>query len=174
VLADGTTATSHTFAVRDGFTRCVSILARDTVANSSLRNAIDDCVSAPLDERALTRSTGWTKVRDRGSYHGTLLRATRRGATLTFAKAAHNTVVLVVRRTPGSGKVAVYYGSHRLRVVDLAGRSARRVLVRAWAPLDGGTADRRTVTIRVVSRGKPVYIDGAVFSNKLIRHPSTR
>jgi hypothetical protein len=152
VLDPASTSTSRTIRVRDGHTRCVQVGARDTAGNAA--GLAVSCVAAPLDDRALHRSKGWTKVRDRGSFHHTLLRTTRRGATLGFTPAGFTDYSIVFRRTPGAGKVVLQSGAWHSKVINLAGSSARRVVVhvRGW--------HLKPARIRVVSHGKPVLIDG--------------
>jgi hypothetical protein len=116
------------------------------------------CVVTPVDDRVAKGGKGWHKLKGSRYYAATARRTTRRGATLTFRSAHLTELALVVAKGRHFGKVKVYLGKKRIGTVKLAARHrASRVVVpiRSWPTTVTGT-----LRIKVVSRGKPVVIDG--------------
>jgi hypothetical protein len=163
----GTTSKQRLLRVTPGTTRCYRVRATDTVDNIGAESA-DFCSMAPVDDRGLHRSKGWSKVRDAKSYRDTLLRSTRKGATLTFRAYPFNRLMLLVRQIPRGGKVEVLLGGRHVRTLSTAGRAKRMVALPANR--DSLRPQKSTLQIRVVSRGRPVLIDG-VFAGQFLPKP---
>jgi hypothetical protein len=162
-----TTSKQRLLRVTPGTTRCYRVRATDGVDNIGAESA-DFCSMAPVDDRGLHRSKGWSKVRDAKSYRDTLLRSTRKGATLTFRAYPFNRLTLLVRQIPRGGKVEVLLGGRHVRTLSTAGRAKRTVALPANR--DSLRPQKRTLQIRVVSRGRPVLIDG-VFAGQFLPKP---
>lgn len=112
----------------------------------------------PVDLGAPRR--GWTRVRSRGSLGGSLLLARERGSALQVRPGRYGELWLLAATGPRAGAVEVRTGRTWTRVSlrRPTGRAADRVRVRdAGAPLLRGP-----IRIRVVSRGRPVRLDGVL------------
>lgn len=112
----------------------------------------------PADDRALDRSRGWAARRAKGHFKNTYLRTSRQGSSLTATARGVRRIVLVADKGRGFGVVTVSLGRTTLRRVDLSSRRARSGVV---IPVKTFTTRRSgRVTVRVVSVGKVVRIDG--------------
>lgn len=112
----------------------------------------------PTDDRGLNRGTGWRARRAKGHLKNTYLQTSRQGATLTTRARRAKRVVLVADKGRGYGVVTVSMGRTTLKRVNLNSKRARsRVVIPVTT-----FPKRRTgrVTVRVVSAGKVVRIDG--------------
>ncbi len=158
------TATAATTAARNvpaGSTVCHSARARDVDGVQS-RWSGERCVRTPVDDRALARSTGWTKITGTAYYRGTGLRASRTGARLSLGGVRQwSGLYLVATTCPTCGVVRVTLGPYRSKRINLysATRVDRKVI--RVAPFNDDYAPTRvTVNVTVVSSGKKVVIDG--------------
>jgi hypothetical protein len=165
-----TTATRGRFTGSPGNTYCFDVRARDTDGNMSpwLNQVLPDdeewlyfneaaCTSIPLDDRSLARSAGWTALSASRFYRATALRTARTGATLTRTHVSGSQLRLVATTCPTCGKVKVYKGRQLWRTISLY--SPTRV-DRALIPVGSKSLWEATITIKVVSSGKKVIIDG--------------
>ena len=167
-----TTATRRKLAVQPGHTRCLGVRGVDAVGNTAAFNiyqwnGLGACVTAPLDERDLKRSKGWTKVWDRDSHDHTLLRTRTAGATLTFERYSLQRMLLLVKRVPHGGTVVVRLNGHSIGTIDTSGPMRRRTAYLAKKLLPSSGQKARTLTITVVSHGKPVLIDGVILADHI-------
>ncbi len=165
-----TDATHGRFRLQPGVTRCFSERAHDTAGQTSVwtdkqaGRAHRACITLPLDERSLARSTGWTALAGDQYYRSGALLATRRGSTLTLTGSPDQKVALVVTTCPRCGVVRLFSGKYPIKKVDLSSDARHdQVLIPVASRSDlYGTG---TFTIKVVSDGKKVLIDGlAVFN----------
>ena len=150
-------ATSAGFKASPGYTYCFSVRAHDAAGKVS-RWAHPACTAIPLDDRSLTRSAGWTALAGPGFYRSTALRSSSRGAKLTRTGPATTGIALLATTCPTCGTVKVYWNARLLRTVSLssATRIDRKLIpVVSWWVMHTGT-----LTIKVVSSGKKVIIDG--------------
>ena len=153
--------TQTTFVGRPGRAYCFSARARDIEGNAS-RWSAEACTSLPVDDRKLARRGTWREVHPRGAYKRTLSLSRRRGAALERGRVATRELALLVWRCPGCGTVDVFWNGSRLARVRLEAETrAPRTLV--WIA-SFERVRRGAVTLRVVSRGKPVKIDGLAAS----------
>ncbi|GAA4736903.1 hypothetical protein GCM10023350_21040 [Nocardioides endophyticus] len=162
-----TSRTQRALRVAPGSTRCFQARATDGVGNVGDESPVR-CTMAPVDDRGLHRSKGWSRVRDAKSYRNTLLRSTRKGATLTFRNYPFTSLMLLVRQVPRGGKVEVLLGGRRIRTLSTAGPAKR--MVPLPADRDSLRSQKRTLQLRVVSSGRPVLIDG-VFLGQFLPNP---
>lgn len=144
-----------------GWTYCVSVRGWDLARNYSAW-APYRCAATPVDDRSLAHSTGWTRYTSRAFSGGSALRSTRRGATLTRRGVQTRRIYLVASRCISCGSVGVYWNGALVRTVSLqskASGSTRRAVigVTTFAGVRSGT-----LTLRVLSSGRPVQIDGVV------------
>jgi hypothetical protein len=155
----GTTSTSKNFRVEPQRTYCFSARARDRAGNLG-RWGRSRCVATPIDDRAFAASPRWSRLEGRNAYRQTLTMTRSKGERLAVGRVTARQVSLVARTCPECGVVRVTYAGRDLGTLDLSSDSVQvpRVL---RLP---GVAKRLTgkVVIRVVSRGKPVAIDGIV------------
>ncbi len=139
-----------------GYTACFSVRARDARPNLSAWSA-ERCSVVPLDDRALTASAGWTRATSSAYFASTYSTTTRYGATLSRTRLQSTRLSLVATRCPTCGVVGVYLGSTLLAKVDLrAGTTVRKAVL----ALPRFTLRSTTVTVKVLSTGKTVQIDG--------------
>ncbi|MFI5713659.1 choice-of-anchor D domain-containing protein [Kribbella sp. NPDC051620] len=152
-----TTATSMTLAVAAGYEYCVSVRATDKFANVGGWSA-ERCFSRPLDDRSLTMATsGWARVSSSRFYLGTGTQTKASGAALTRTVQGKR-FFLIATRCSTCGSVAVYAGNRYLTTVNLAYPTTHYQVV-LGLPVQS-TLFNGTLTLRTVSTGKLVQIDG--------------
>jgi hypothetical protein len=155
-----TSATSATMTrPYQGWTKCFSTRSRDAAGNVSAWSSAR-CTAVPLDDRSLSASTGWTRTQTSGWFGGTSTVTSRYGAYLTRAGLQTKRLHLIALKCSTCGKVAVYVGGKRLTTVNLYAAKAIRATIAlpTFAYTDG------RVTIKVVTSGKKVRIDGLATS----------
>ncbi|NIK62284.1 choice-of-anchor D domain-containing protein [Kribbella shirazensis] len=152
-----TTATSMDLAVAAGYEYCVSVRAKDKLGNVGVWSA-DRCFSRPLDDRSLAMATtGWARGSSTKFYFGTDTQTTASGKALTRTVQGKR-FFLVATRCPSCGAVAVYAGSKYLTTVNLAYPTTHYQVV-LGLPVQS-TLFSGTLTIRTVTSGKMIQIDG--------------
>ena len=139
-----------------GRTYCFSTRARDLAGNLSTWSP-ERCTTVALDDRALKRSAGWTTGKGRGYVGETWTETTKQGASLTLSGTQVRRVAVFFRRCAGCGSVAVYVGGHYWKTVDTATKLTPGPW---WSILPAHALSTATVVLKVLSSGKPVYIDG--------------
>ncbi len=148
----------RSFRGRLGRTYCSDARARDNAWNES-RWGRDACTAIPLNDRQLRAGSAWRERSADDAYRGTFVKTKRRGAVLKLRGARFRTLALVATSCRRCGTVKVFRGSRRIAKVDLGGSpfERRRIIpLRHFRRVKGPTAIR----IKVVSRGKPVMIEG--------------
>lgn len=146
-LVAGFASGTHTFAVA----------ATDGAGNQDPTPATRT-FTAPRDDRAMTRSKGWSKRTGSGYLMDTYCTATSKGAKLTTKAAGVRTVALVVGKGKGYGTVKVMLGTKVLKKVSLASRKTKKRALVAIAAFP--TARSGKISVVVVSSGKKVVVDG--------------
>lgn len=149
-------AVSRTVGLAVGRTTCFAARSQDAAGNTSPWSP-GRCTARPLGDRSLAASAQWTRSTGSGFYLDTVTRTTTKGATLTRTSARLSRVALVVTKCPTCGSVAVYVGSTLVGKVNLArATKASQVLV----VLPAFSLRAGTVTVKVLTSGKPVLIEG--------------
>jgi hypothetical protein len=101
---------------------------------------------------------GWTKVKQKGHFLKTFSTTKKKGAVLKYRSSSIKRVALVVTKGKRYGVVKVYLGKHLLKKVSLAAKRTKKMKVVNVAGFS--TARAGTITVKVVSSGKPVVIEG--------------
>jgi hypothetical protein len=144
----------------EGQTYCFSTRARDARANLSAWSA-ERCASHPVDDRSLVATSGW--VRREGVYGhtgGTLTETTRAGQSLSLhAQAKH--AWLLATTCNHCGTVGIYLNGSLLTTKSLYSATTHNVVI-----IDLGSFSFRstTISVRVLSSGKTVQVDGIAAS----------
>jgi hypothetical protein len=146
-----------TFTGKTGRTYCFASRATDNAFNVSGFSA-QRCTSIPVNDRQLTASSGWTRIKPSGSFRGTAMRSTTKGATLSLNDVKAKRLALVVSRCGTCGRVAVFRGGKRLAVLDLSGSAKKNVILKVKTFSSVKSAAK--IRIRVLSSGKKVIIEG--------------
>ncbi len=155
-----TSGTSGSFAGSVGRTYCMAARGTNQAGSVSLYSA-PRCTAVPLDERNLSRTKKWKAVSSGSYYLGTGMRTTSKGAAMSKTVLGKH-VSLIVAKTRGGGSVYVYSGGRLVKRVSLA---ATRTLTKQFVPIASYTTARAaTFRIVVVTRRKPVTIDGLAVS----------
>jgi hypothetical protein len=155
-----TTARSMTMNTAAGSMYCVSARARDARPNLG-RFATERCSVVPLDDRHLTASTGWSRFSSTAYFLNTFSTSTRYGATLSRSGLQTSRLSLVATKCSFCGVVGVYVGSTLLAKVNLYAATTKRKVV---IPLPRFSLRTTTVTLKVLSSGKTVQVDGLATS----------
>lgn len=118
--------------------------------------------SAPVEffvPKNLNRKRGWKKERDRSSFRGDALRATKRGTRLVLPRTTVGELRLLAPSGPRLGKVRIRVGRRAWHVVDLAGpRSA----LRQYTVIDRYSGIRKGRIVIETMSSEPVVIDAIV------------
>jgi hypothetical protein len=155
------TATSVTVSgLAQGWDYCFAVRAVDRAGNMSAWTT-PICTARPLDDRALKVSAGWVRGTGSKYWNGTITSANSHSATATRKGAELDRVGIVATLGPGMGTVAVYVGATRIGTISLAAAVThyRRLLL-----LPPFTYRTGAVSVKVISFGKPVQVDGLAAS----------
>ncbi len=153
---------SMTASLAAGATDCFRIRATDNAINVGAFSAWR-CTSLPLDDRALSRSAGWSLGRSGAYFNSTYTGTSSASRTLAKARAQVKRVGLVATKCAKCGSVAVKVGSTTIGSVNLfSSRTKYKQLISL------PVVSLRTGTVSVVTKstGKPVYIDGLALSRQ--------
>jgi hypothetical protein len=147
-------------ALSRGYEYCFSAQARDRAGNVSGWSP-EQCTSRPIDDRSLTRSSGWTLIAGNQFYLRTATRSTVHGAALSRTGVQTRQMFLVATTCSYCGSVDVYIGSRRVQTVSLVSSRTRYSAVITGPRLTGVL----TGTLRIVVRstGHRVQVDGVAF-----------
>lgn len=142
-----------------GYTYCLRVKATDRAGNVGY--SAPRCFAVALDDRALTASAGWHKSTGSSYYARTAMTTTKRGASLRRTNATLDRVGVIAKTGPRAGKIGVYVGSRLIGKLSLAAAHThyRTVLLLPRFSLRSGT-----VTVKVLSSGRSVVVDGLVIS----------
>jgi hypothetical protein len=155
------TETSAEFGAAKGYAYCFSAQARDVEGIVSAWTA-ETCTAVPLDDRSLSRSSGWAARTGSAYYAGTYLKTKSTGAKLTRTKIVAKRIALVATTCPTCGKVKVYWNGTLVKKVNLASSTTTHkkvIAIRSWSSVKSGK-----LVIKVVSSGRKVVIDGVAIS----------
>lgn len=140
-----------------GSTYCFSARGRDNAGNVTAWSA-PRCVTVALDDRSMVRSSGWALVNHSAYYAGTATVTGRLGATVTRTNVQTKRIYLVATRCPTCGTVGVYWNGSLLKRISLYAPVTTPQSVLGVTSLSAVRSG--TVTVRVLTSGKPVRIDG--------------
>ena len=158
----GTTATGVTKSLAGGWTYCVQVRARNRAGQLSAWTG-GSCLTRALDDRRLAASSGWkTRTGDR-YYQGSFRTTKQKGATLSRSGARVRRVGVVATTCPSCGTVAVLVDGKRVGRVSLRSPGFHRAQVRM---LPAFSRRHATVTLKVVTSGRTVQVDGLVLSRQ--------
>jgi hypothetical protein len=151
-----TTKTSVTVVGSAGRTYCVSVRARDHAGNVSGWTS-DRCTALPLDDRSMTARGTWTRFSSGSSFGSTLSKTTVSGSYLSLAGSQAVHIALLVATCSTCGNVTIYSNGIALKTVSTKSTTTKyRVFLLTLA-----VAHRpATITIKSVSKGAPIYVDG--------------
>jgi hypothetical protein len=154
------TLSASTSSVNVGLTTgddtCVRVQAVDTAHMASAWSS-ERCTARPLDDRALSASSAWARLKASGFYFGTYTSTKSSGATMTLNGAEFDRLALVATKCASCGKVAVYSGSTLLGTINLYKSTTSKEQIIALPKVSYRTANLR---LKVVTSGKSVQIDG--------------
>ena len=119
------------------------------------------CTSRPIDDRSLTRSSGWTRVAGNQFYLATVTRSSAHGAALSRTGVQTRQLFLVATTCSTCGSVDIYLGSRRVQTVSLVSSRTRYSAVIAGPRLTGVLTGTLRIVIR--STGHRVDVDGVAF-----------
>lgn len=142
-----------------GYTYCLRVKATDKAGNVGYSPA--RCFAVALDDRSLARSSGWKLISGSAYYARTATTTTKKGAALTRTGVVLDRVGVVARTGRGYGTVGVYVGRTLIGKISLAASTGH---YRAVLLLPRFTLRSGTVTLKVLTSGKPVTIDGLITS----------
>jgi hypothetical protein len=152
-----TYSTGASLSAAAGYTYCFSSRAFDWNGRLSAWTA-ETCTAVPLDDRSLTRGSGWSKKTGSAYYKSTYLLGTRLGAKLTRSSVTAQRIAVVATTCSTCGSIKVYWGSTLLKTISL--KSTKTMNKKTIAVVTWTTAKTGTLTIKVASSGKKVIIDG--------------
>lgn len=146
-----------------GYTYCVEVRAYDRATNRSAWTS-PSCTARPLDDPALQLHTrGWTRKTSSKYYLGTYTVTTGYHRMLTRTNAQVRTVGVVATTCSTCGRIVLVLNGHRVgSPIDLHASSTTRrriMLLPSFSALRSGT-----ITVKTVSTGKSVQVDGLVVS----------
>jgi hypothetical protein len=149
---------SATFTGTRGLAYCFSAMARDGSGNASAWGA-ERCTAVPLDDTRMAPSAGWTRVASgaSGYFDSSYSRSSTRGAALTFGTAQAKRLALLVTKSPTAGSIQVLWNGTVLAQLNLAASTTTKKSLVQLPPF--ASVQSGTVTVKVVSTGKPVEID---------------
>lgn len=138
-----------------GHTYCFSVRSRDRDGNLSGWTP-DQCTSVAFDDRALTGAR-WTRGTGSAYYSGTFKSTERRGRSLSTDDVRVARIAVVATRCSRCGIVGVFVDGVRVGRINLYARTRKnkQVVVLPRIAYRVGT-----VTLRALSDGKLVLIDG--------------
>jgi hypothetical protein len=147
-------------AMAPGTTLCFGVRSRDRAGNTSAWSATR-CIARPVDDTSLTRTSGWTSTRRWDAFGGELLRTLAQGAQVTSAPAAVRRIGVVATTCVTCGQVGLYVGGQYVGTVSLVSWTTRHTQVLLLPPF---AVRSGAVSLRVLSSGAPVEVDGLVLS----------
>ena len=150
------TSTVTATGLVQGYDYCYAVRATDQAGNSSPWTP-NRCTARALDDRALSASTGWQRVTGSNWWNSSATTTTTVGARLTRSGVQLDRVGIVATTCNHCGSVAVYVGATKIGTISLYATTThyQRLLLLPRFSLRTGT-----VTIKVLSSGKTVQIDG--------------
>lgn len=162
-LLTATTLKTKTVAVARGYVYCFSVRAKDSLGNGAAgAYSAAKCVTVPLDDTSLTKSTGWFRTTSSSYYVGSALTAAKKSASLTKGGIKAKQIGLLVRTCSTCGAVAVYIGATKIGTVSTRSSSGGyRKLI--WLP---ASASLRSGTLKLLTTSaSKVFVDGVAIKS---------
>lgn len=157
VVGNNLTDGPFAFAAQLGRTYCFETQAIDALGNLGHRSALR-CTTVPLDDKQLSGS-GWNRSTKAGHFRSTTTSTITKGRQLTRTGITARRLALVAAKVPNGGTVKVFWNGSAVRTISLKGTAAKKVVL----PIVTFPGQRTgKLAIKVVSKGKPVLIDGLV------------
>ena len=159
----GTDKTQATVLGSPGTMYCIAVLAHDADGLVSSQGN-GNCVETPQDDRAFAASRGWKRLTGDRFYRSTATQSSTAGAKLTL-KVALARLALVATTCHACGTVQISGVTEQPIIVSLASEEGidRKVIEVDLCRGEGGCPDEAyeaTLTLEVISQGRPVIIDG--------------
>ena len=159
-ILQATTLTAKTFTAAPGYTYCFSVRARDNNLNVGAYSA-EDCTMIPVDDKAMTHSTGWTQSLNSSDYLGTISTSSTHGKTMTLGSVHGKQIGVLVTVCSGCGTITFNFAS-KTWSANLNNATTAHFIFFSTAGAYSGIKTG-TVTIKVTSTtGHKVQIDGLV------------
>jgi hypothetical protein len=143
-----------------GYDYCLQVRGMDKAGNWSAWTA-ERCVARPLDDRALTVSTGWSRGTGSSYWNKTITSTKTLNKTAKRGSVRLDRVGIVATRGPGMGTVGVYVGTKLIGKISLAAASKH---YRSLIVLPKFSFRTGTVTVKVLTSAKTVQLDGLAVS----------
>jgi hypothetical protein len=140
-----------------GTNYCFDIVATDNAGNTATSE--QRCTTVALDDRNLAASSGWRRITGSAYFQHTATQTSKRGASLSRSGALTNRVGIVATTCAKCGSVGLYVGRTLVGRVDLHSSTTHTEVVKLLPAFARRSA---TVSVKVLSSGKPVTIDGFV------------
>ena len=144
-----------------GNTYCFSAQSYDDIPGPGLRPwgfGGERCAVVPLDDRNLTKSSGFSRLNGSGFFLNTYSKATGSGQFLTRTGAHVKSAQVMVEKCPTCGSIKIYWNGSLKHTYSLR---ASRVLKKIYlSAVSFSSVQVGTLKIVVSSSGKPVIIDG--------------
>ncbi|HEY3209177.1 MAG TPA: hypothetical protein VGL18_05215 [Actinomycetota bacterium] len=154
-----------TFTGSFGHTYCFSAESFDDVAGPGFRGwgfGPERCAVVPLDDRALSASSGWSRLNGSGFFNNTYTKTTLSGKSLTKTGIHAKRAQIMVETCPTCGSIKIYWNGSLKHTYSLhAGSTHKKVYL---AAVSFSSVHTGTLKIVVSSSGKPVIIDALAVS----------
>ena len=157
VLTGPTDETAATLEASTGTTYCFSARAFDQAGNASQWSQ-ELCTAAPLDDRDLAGGGKWEQRDGNAFYRETLSLTGQKDRSLVARDVLVRDIRVLVQRCPGCGAITVLFNGRKVDTVDLRARRTKNQQMIRFASF--GRIRRGDVAIVVISRARPVKIDG--------------
>ncbi|WP_328525656.1 hypothetical protein [Kribbella sp. NBC_00359] len=105
-------------ATAPGYTHCFQVRGVDKLGNVGACSTVN-CAAAPIDDRSMGASSGWTRSTSSVFYRGTATVTTKAGVYLSRTGAALSRVAIVATRCPTCGSVGMYVNNVAVGTVSL-------------------------------------------------------
>jgi len=135
---------------------CYSARAQDHAGNWSAWTA-PLCTARPLDDRAVAADAHWTRVKNKAYWNSTATVTTTHLARMRLTGAAADRIAIVATRCPTCGIVGVYIGTTVVGKINLRAAATH---YRSILTLPAFGFRTGTITLKVLTSGKSVQIDG--------------
>ena len=144
-----------------GRTYCFNVQSVDRFGHKSAVTT-DKCTALPLDDRGLTRSSGWSLKTSSAYYNGTYLYTTTYGKYLTRTLVQAKSIAIIATTCSTCGSLKVYWNGKLIKTVSL--KSTKTVYKKVITVAAFKVATKGTLKIVVATSGKKIYFDGVRIS----------